>query len=116
MAKFNSILLNLYISHGLHFSWKLFVHTVQFAYTSLMYICSIIIKDELLKILFLLVAAIFVKFLMYICMFIKLKHNKWLFLNQACTSLWLTCTWFLKIDSVRNLSMRVCVCPPLGYK
>ena len=36
--------------------------------------------------------------------FLVLNHS---FLNQACTSLWLACAWFLKIVSVW---MSVCVC------
>ena len=31
------------------------------------------------------------------------------FLNQMCAGLWPARTWFLKIDSVRNVSMCVCV-------
>ena len=32
------------------------------------------------------------------------------FLNQARASLWLAHTWFLKIDPVWIIGMRVCVC------
>ena len=37
-----------------------------------------------------------------------------LFLNQACTSLWLARTWFLEIV-LSTMSVCVCVCPQ-GYK
>ena len=32
------------------------------------------------------------------------------FLNQACAGLWPAQAWFLKIDPVQIVSMRVCVC------
>ena len=33
-----------------------------------------------------------------------------MFLNQACTGLWPVHAWFLKIDPVRFVSIRACVC------
>ena len=33
-----------------------------------------------------------------------------IFLNQARASLWPARAWFLKIDSVQIVGMRVCVC------
>ena len=32
------------------------------------------------------------------------------FLNQACAGLWLARAWFLKIDPMRIVGMRACVC------